>query len=443
MTIRPALVLGCMAALGMPLIPAVRAQDAEGLSLSGQVRARVEGIGGQFRPNTVDSDGILLLQTDLSAEYRGQGWRIGGEVIDARGYFERHGSSIGTSEVNAVEPVQVYIGADLTDTLSVTAGRFTLALGNGRLVARNNFRNTTNAFTGLRADWKRGKARATGFWTMPQRRLPSDTDGVRDADVEWDKEGSAQHFFGGDVTLPLGSRTSVELYSLRLVEHDAPDFATRNRHLVTSGARLFRPPAPGKVDSDVEAAWQIGTTRASTSAADTEDIGVTAWLVHAEAGYSFASDWHPRIALLFDYASGDNAGGRYGRFDSLFGSRTKDFGPTSLFGALSRSNLIIPGIRVEAAPDKRWDMMATARGLWLASATDGFANTGVRDASGKSGRDVGGEVDARVRCWLVPARARLALGAAWLAKGHFLHAAPNAPNTGDTRYGYAEMTVSF
>ncbi|MBW4330335.1 alginate export family protein [Stakelama sp. CBK3Z-3] len=443
MSIRPSIAIGCIAALPLFWTGAACAQDSDGLTVKGQVRARVEALDGQFRPGAADDDAVLLLQTDIAAEYRKSGLRIGGEVIDSRGYFEDHDSSIGTSEVNAIEPVQAYIGADITDTLSATAGRFTMALGNGRLIARNNFRNTTNAFTGARIDWKRGGASATAFWTMPQRRLPSDDDGIRDADVELDKEGGAQQFFGGYLALPLNKRDTVELYSLRLVEQDAPDFATRNRHLVTTGARFIRTPAPGNADTEIEAAWQTGTTRVSTSATDTDDIGVTAWLLHAEAGWTFTGAWRPRVAVLFDYGSGDKAGGRYGRFDSLFGARVKDFGPTSFYGPVSRSNIISPAVRVEVAPNQRWDANATARFLRLASATDSFASTGVRDTSGASGRNAGAQFDARIRYWVVPKRARLAFGAAWLSKGSFLTSAPNAPATGDTHYGYAEMTISF
>jgi hypothetical protein len=83
------------------------------------------------------------------------------------------------------------------------------------------------------------------------------------------------------------------------------------------------------------------------------------------------------------------------------------------------------------------------RDLWLADATDTFASTGVRDKTGASGRHAGVQVEARARRWLIPDRLRLEAGAAYLAKGRFLTDAPNAPKTGDTRYGYMDLAVSF
>ena len=40
-------------------------------------------------------------------------------------------------------------------------------------------------------------------------------------------------------------------------------------------------------------------------------------------------------------------------------------------------------------------------------------------------------------------RLRLDIGMAYLDKGHFLKAAPNAPPTGDTRYGYVDIYFEF
>jgi hypothetical protein len=93
-------------------------------------------------------------------------------------------------------------------------------------------------------------------------------------------------------------------------------------------------------------------------------------------------------------------------------------------------------------PGKRSDAQVTARPLWLASATDQFAVTGVRDATGAAGKWAGMQIDARVRRTLAE-KLRLAVGALILAKGRFLEDAPNAPQTGDTHYAYVELTAGF
>ena len=112
---------------------------------------------------------------------------------------------------------------------------------------------------------------------------------------------------------------------------------------------------------------------------------MSAWFAHLEAGYSFRHPWAPRIALEFDYASGDRRGGKFGRFDTLFGMRRADLAPAGLYNAVGRANLLAPGVRAEIAPSKRLDVFAAYRPLWLALRTDSFSTTGVRDASGSSG----------------------------------------------------------
>jgi hypothetical protein len=81
--------------------------------------------------------------------------------------------------------------------------------------------------------------------------------------------------------------------------------------------------------------------------------------------------------------------------------------------------------------------------MWLDSATDGFATTGVRDASGRSGKFVGHQVEGRIRYWLIPSRLRFEYDGLLLAKGRFLRDAPNAPPKAWTVYNSFNLTASF
>jgi hypothetical protein len=81
--------------------------------------------------------------------------------------------------------------------------------------------------------------------------------------------------------------------------------------------------------------------------------------------------------------------------------------------------------------------------LWLASRTDSFSTTGVRDVSGRAGAFAGHQVDARFRWWVKPAKLRLELDGVLLAKGHFQEMAPNATPGTTTAYGSANLTASF
>ncbi len=104
-----------------------------------------------------------------------------GELWDSRVYGDNAGTPLSTGEVNTFELVQAYVewrptvpfGRDTTATIQ--AGRFLLNLGSRRLVAADDYRNTTNGYTGVRADlaW-RGGWRSTAIYVLPQQRRPED-----------------------------------------------------------------------------------------------------------------------------------------------------------------------------------------------------------------------------------------------------------------------------
>lgn len=424
--------------------------DPEGLEVSGSVRVRYEALANQFRPGVDQNDDLISIQSRIAAEYDSGPIRIGGELIDSRAYDADAGSSVGTGEVNALELVQAYVGADFGDVFgtgtsaSLDAGRFVLNLGSRRLAGRNNFRNTTNAFTGAKFEFiGQDREQLTLFYTYPQQRLPSDKASILDNKVEWDREGDDLVFWGGFFSKPkLAGSTNLELYFFALDEDDTVARSTRDRHLFTPGLRVFRDPSAGKLDYEFEYAYQFGDVR-SSSAATASRQDVAAHFLHAEFGYQFAGPWQPRVALEYDLATGDDPGGKYGRFDSLYGPRRFDYGPTGIYGPLGRNNISSPGIRLEVKPSKRWDGFLFYRAAWLDSATDSFASTGVRDATGASGKFGGHQIEARARYWIVPKALRLDAGAAALFHGRFLESAPNSNGFGDTLYSYVDLTASF
>jgi len=418
----------------------------DGWKINGTLRIRDEAIAGQFRPGPApQSDHFLSSRTTLFAEYDAASWRVGAEVFDSRGYFQRPNSSVSTTEVNALELGQAYVSFDVGGPEStVTAGRFTMDDGSRRLIARNQFRNTINAFTGVRFDLRGENGAGRLFWTMPQVREPDDPQSIRDNDIRWDRESFDFQFLGGSYTWSQVLGGALEVYGYGLIERDAPRAPTRNRRLFTSGARLFRAPKAAGFDYDIEGIYQTGQERGSTKPTDLTDLDVSASFAHLEAGRTFVAPWSPRVALQYDQGSGDKGkAGRFTRFDTLFGARRGEYGPSSLWGAVQRANLRSPTIRLEVTPNSRWDAFVAYRALWLDSPTDSFASTGVRDAAGRSGRYAGRQIEGRVRYWLIPKAVRLEGGAAWLDKGRFLATAPNAPKDGDSRYGYVDLTFTF
>ena len=351
------------------------------------------------------------------------------------------------SEVNAAELVQAYVqwkpsapfGAG--SALTLQAGRFMLNLGSRRLVAADDYRNTTNGYTGLRADVAlRGGWKSTLIYVLPQQRRPDDPASLRRNAVAADHAGFDLVLWGGLVSRAQSVAT-VEASFYHLGERDRPGRPTRDRSLDTGGLRVFRDPAPDRADFEIEGIVQRGSISA-TLAAGSPRRRVAAWFLQADVGYTFAGGWKPRVSVDYDHASGDRAGGRLGRFDTLFGMRRADLAPAGLYNALGRTNLISPGIRIEMAPGRATDVMASLRPLWLAERRDSFSSTGVRDPSGRAGSFAGKQIDGRIRHRLSKSLT-LELDAVLLAKGRFLRAAPNAARGKLTRYLSLNATAAF
>lgn len=433
---------------------AARAQGAptvgaDGFDLGGTSRLRVEAIDGQARAGFNQTDELVNLRTTLMAQYRDGPVRLVAELWDSRVYGDQRGTPVSTGEVNAVELVQAFAEVKVPGLLgdgsaaTVSAGRFVLNLGSRRLIAADDYRNTTNGYTGMRADltWPDGWS-ATAVYTLPQQRRPDDLASLRRNAVAIDHEGFDLVLWGGLVSRAgaIGPVT-IEGSFFHLGERDRPGRPTRDRSLNTASIRVIRDPAPAHVDAEVEVIVQRG--RLSTGlAADAPRQAARGWFVHADTGYTFADPWHTRLSIEYDHASGDRPGGANRRFDTLFGMRRADLAPAGLYNAILRSNVISTGMRVEAVPGKRTDLMATVHPMWLAAAADSFSSTGVRDGTGRSGRFAGTQLDMRLR-HLATSWLRLELDAVLLKKGRFLRDAPNAPAGQWTRYLSLNATATF
>ncbi|WP_240481731.1 alginate export family protein [Novosphingobium fuchskuhlense] len=431
---------------------AAHAEDAEGFHLSGSLRVRAETIDGQPRVGFGDTDSLIGTRLRVLAEYRTKPVQLVAELFDSRVWGEDANTPLTTGEINTAELAQLHAVVDFGaalgkgSKLTVLAGRTMLNLGSRRLIASDDYRNTTQGYTGVKADLALpGRVTFMAMYMLPQVRLPDDRPGLVSQRIVWDRESFAQVLWGGMAgkTFGAGRGVTVEASAYHFGEHDTPGRPTRDRSLNTLGLRALVPPAPGRWDGEAEVMGQFGQT-ATTLAVGAPLVPVGASFVHLRLGYSFRGAWKPHLAFDFDRASGDGPGNRtYGRFDTLFGQRRADFAPAGLYTAINRGNLIAPGVKLEAAPSPRFDGFVYYRPMWLAEAADAFATTGVRDPSGRSGRFAGHQIDADVRWWALPKKLRLELCTTFLAKGRFLRSAPNSPGGHVTKYISANASVFF
>jgi hypothetical protein len=376
---------------------------------------------------------------------------IGGELLDSR-YIAGNETGGAPSEIDTLEPAQLYLAWRPDNFLAegakldLTAGRFTMDIGSRRLVARANFRSILASFDGVRATWtSAGDLKVTLAYTAPASRAPSDAASAIDNEVALNPSLDHTRFAVAHLDAPLPFGMRGEVYLLDLDEEDAPKAETRDRDLATLGVRLHRAAKQNQFDFDLEYSRQSGSVHATTSASDTTPLDHSAEMAHAEIGFSFDAPWSPRLALQYDFASGDRspADSESQRFDPLFGDRSFEFGPTSIFGFISRSNLASPGIRLEVKPGGGDDAYIMFRDVRLDSATDSLANSSVRDPAGLSGDHAGLQIEGRYRHWLLKDSLRLSLGAATVLAGDFLEEAPNATRQGDPIYGFTELTWTF
>lgn len=419
------------------------------LAISGEHRIRYETLDGQFRAGHTGGDQALALRTSVAVELRTDPLQLVAEMLDARQYLSDSGSPLDDRMVNALDVLQAHVrwqAGDLipggTNTLRI--GRETLDLGSRRLVARNAFRNTINSFTG--ADWlweANGGGSVRAFWFLPAQRLPTDFDSLLDNEIVADTQGFGQQLWGLYGTLPpLGPGIQSEIYWLRLQEDADADSLRRRLH--TPGLRVFRNPKAGKVDFELEAAYQFGDSRELAGLTE-PDLDHEAHLFNAGVGYTFEAPWQPRLGVRYSEATGDKnpTDGSNECFDRLFGARRWEFGPTGIYGLIARSNLRSPDWQISVRPKPNLEMSFTHRFVWLESARDAWTAADVRDPAGNSGNYVGQQLETRLRYDVLPGNVRFDTGFVYFANGDFAHHAPNATRQGDTAYTYVELTLTF
>jgi hypothetical protein len=322
----------------------------------------------------------------------------------------------------------------------VHVGRMSLDFGSRRLVARNGFRNTTNAFDGVHlalgdpAGW-----RIRAFYARPVLLDPSW--------FENESEGQ-QRFWGVALEDKRTAWRNLDVYYFGLHDELAAGTSLARRYH-SFGARALRAPKAGQWDYELEAIGQLGDRTVLRGApAAPVDLDHQAYAGHLEVGYTCASAWTPRLAFQLDYASGTPAaaGDVSHTFDPLFGARRGDLVATGSYGPFRRSNLLSPGLRFQIAPRPNVKAWLKVRTWQLAQEKDAFVGTGLRDASGESGERLGTDLELAVtwtpRPWLV-----LETGYDHWWKGAYLDgvASPTPAageiSTEDTDYVY--VSVSF
>lgn len=389
-------------------------------------RVRYEYRDNDFRRPAQVLDDPFLLRTRLylGIKQRFDPVRLVLELEDARRTSSRFGPD--DRDVNTAEPIQAYaelyfasaLGRDRP--LSIKLGRQAFEYTDRRLLARNEWRNTTNNFDGLRATL----GRRANDWQLdilalqPVRRLTSDLDQPEDS----------QWLTGVILDWRRWSRVAtLQPYYLRLTQDGARAASLVTRDIHTVGLRTYGVVGTTGWDWDVSGAQQFGEDGPRTHRAQALIV---------DAGYTVTHAWKPRFSASLLYASGDRnpTDGTNQRFERLFGFAR----PLSSDDYIQWENLRSPKVRVEFAPLPSVRIDAGLSAYWLASGTDRWNTTGLRDPSGASGTYLGHEFDMRVR-FPVGARIAMNLGYARFEPGRFTRATSGRSDPSD--FVYAEVSI--
>ncbi|GGW75646.1 alginate export family protein [Alteromonas halophila] len=348
------------------------------------------------------------------------------EMQDSRVWLDNNDPTLSSSQVNTLEPLQAFVRYSpdqFTHLASVTVGRVALGHGSRRLLAKGVFRNAINNFDGVLTDWTWQDWQVRAFYLLPVSRLPSDPTLVDANERALDKSFSERRLFG---IYAHSDDNRWDLHSYWFKEDDGPGLATRNRDLYTLEVE-FTDTLAGDWLANLDVIGQTGTARQTASASDITDLDHRAWMVHASLGRAVSDN--TVLKAEADLISGDNdaTDDSLNNFEGLYGVRRFDFGPTDVYQAMPRRNLIALGARSVSKIQGTKNLMLGYKAFWYQETPQNVDSF------------IGHQLEARLR-WQTTSSLRLEWGGAYLFKGKGFERGAYPDNSA---YVYTNFLYSF
>lgn len=292
--------------------------------------------------------------------------------------------------------------------LTLRVGRQELNYGAQRLVSPLEWASTRRRFDAVKLFWNNANWNIDAFLAKPvgvQRR-------------QRDRFNEDFDFYGLYATYRGIPRHGLDLYVFVVDNTGNPGNPNGDRGdvtRVTLGSRFWG--KTGQFDYETELAGQWGRWAGDT---------IQAWSWSVVGGYTFAQlPYKPRLGVGFDWASGDNdpTDGKVGTFDQLFPLGHAFFGYLDLVG---RQNITAANVNLSAwLVPKKVKATVAYHAFWLSENEDALYNAGGapgrRDPTGKSGKEVGDELDLTL-VWKMSVHEKLLLGYSHLWEGNFIRA---------------------
>ena len=353
-------------------------------NLGGQVRLRWESFSNiGFGAPADHNDAWMLLRGRAHADLHfGEFARIFVEGIYANQYETRE---LGARAIDKNKGDLLNLFAEVNGTiacdhdLGAWVGRRELQTGKQRLVSPLDWANTRRTFQGGGAWWKHKGRQLDVWYTQPVV--------IEDGALDDDRNDDSV-FFGANYKVATQNCITWEAYFLGLSNDANANQPSQDRYTV--GARVDGKIPNTRFDYDAEVAYQFGEQ-------GTGDI--SAYMASLTFGFSpCAPCWNPRIAVGFDYASGDDNANDpdVGTFNQLFPLAHAYLGHADLIG---RQNVMAVRLEASAKPNDTWTLNAWYHVFWRADEADSVYNAGggvLRAPGGNTDTAIGSELDIKV-----------------------------------------------
>lgn len=464
--------------------------DVDWLDIGFEYRARYESRQNDFRRAQENIDDPILLR---SRAYLGlknilDPFRFAVEVQDSRRNHSDYNDSADRrlsndpKDIDHADFLQAYLELYFKESIFgkddlgnnrpfwVRGGRLAWEDLDRRLIARNEWRNTTNTFQGIRANIgeKKNDWQLEAFAVQPVQRFANQLDQVDHAQKfyglvgdwrGWSEYVTIQPYFF--YLKQNGSRVEYDgngtAYSDRSVYSALRQTQAQvDREINTGGVRVYGVIPGTQWDYDASYSKQWGEVQRYIGSLATGryiNVDHDAYAYTAEVGYTFNKhSWKPRFSGSYGVASGDKVSGTTATdtsdnqgFDRLFGFAR----PWSNNDYIQMNNIRAAKIRAEFDPKVPFlDNVKVDTGFsWyrLDSATDRWAAAGLQDVTGNTGKDLGKEFDVRVR-FPLSQYAALNLGYAHFWAGDFAKTtsrlvAGQANRSDTSNFFYTELTL--
>lgn len=443
--------------------------DVDWLDLGLEYRARYEYRDNDFRRRDENLDEPILLRTRAFVGVKNilDPLRFAIELQDSRRNHGEYTRDFDTRDINYLHILQGYFELNFKDSFLgkddygnarpvwVRAGRHAWEAIDRRLIARNEWRNTTNNFQGLRGNIgdKKNDWQLEWFAVQPIQRFTREDDRVDDSKdfygVIGDYRGWSEYVTLEPYYLLLKQDGDKVKYDTegRLVAANAKV----DREIHTGGLRVYGNIPNTQFDYDASYIKQWGEVQRLVSGS-LITVDHDAYAYNAELGYSFKHPWKPRFSVFYGVASGDKTTPSGAdrtdstRFDRLFGFAR----PWSNDDYIQMENIRTPKVRLEFEPKVSFlDRVQVDTGFsWyrLDEASDRWnAGANLQDRTGRSGRDLGKEYDLRVR-FPLNQYASLNLGYAHFWAGDFVKTTSRrvtgeSDRSASSDFFYTELTL--